>query len=132
MARQLDNFIGKLLELRHGESFCPLRLSLGTQEVTLEWDSPLRTLPSKALQAESRWLHKEPRALVKGKSNNEKHKGKELAGYTRGNQILSLRGTHEASIARGIKEACRMPGSHFSSSASMDCVKMEVEGLNQE
>ncbi|KAA3460790.1 nucleolin-like [Gossypium australe] len=45
--------------LGHGESFCPLRLRIGTQEVEFGWDLSLRAPMRRAVTSNSIWLREE-------------------------------------------------------------------------
>ncbi|KAH1105950.1 hypothetical protein J1N35_009718 [Gossypium stocksii] len=42
--------------LGHGESFCPVRLTLRDQQVAFGWDLSLRAIPRRGGQAMSKWL----------------------------------------------------------------------------
>ncbi|MBA0732904.1 hypothetical protein Gogos_016965 [Gossypium gossypioides] len=46
--------------LGHGEGFCPVRLTLGAQEVVFGWDSSLRAAPQRAVPVASCWLREDP------------------------------------------------------------------------
>ncbi|MBA0664417.1 hypothetical protein Goklo_004426 [Gossypium klotzschianum] len=46
----------RLLLKRHGEGFCPIRVSLGTQKLEFGWDNSIRAAPRKGSTIVNRWL----------------------------------------------------------------------------
>ncbi|MBA0700769.1 hypothetical protein Goari_022009 [Gossypium aridum] len=76
---------------RHGEDFCPVRLTMEEQDVELRWDSSLRVQSRKVMQMTRPWLREEPRegAKVEGRTNSEQHRGNqstESPGENRGSK----------------------------------------------
>ncbi|MBA0621074.1 hypothetical protein Godav_006725 [Gossypium davidsonii] len=46
--------------LGHGESFCPIQLTLGSQEAVFGWDISLKAPPLRATSVASKWLREDP------------------------------------------------------------------------
>ncbi|KAA3464887.1 nucleolin-like [Gossypium australe] len=58
--------------LGHGESFCPMRLRIGPQEVEFGWNLTLRATTRRAYTSNSIWLREEGEESRFGKSQNGK------------------------------------------------------------
>ncbi|MBA0689170.1 hypothetical protein Goari_006909 [Gossypium aridum] len=46
--------------LGHGESFCPIQLTLGSQKAVFGWDISLKAPPLRATSVASKWLREDP------------------------------------------------------------------------
>ncbi|MBA0598147.1 hypothetical protein Gorai_007923 [Gossypium raimondii] len=62
---------GLARQLGHGEGFFPLRLTIGTQEVSFGWDISLRAHLQKKVPNESKWLREDGAKGFQGGSNHQ-------------------------------------------------------------
>ncbi|MBA0584113.1 hypothetical protein Gorai_014941 [Gossypium raimondii] len=61
----------------YGESFCPLRLTLGLQEVGFGWNISLKTPPQREAPIVSRWLMEDLKDMIKSGMDMDVHEGKQ-------------------------------------------------------
>lgn len=68
-------------KLGHGESFCPIRLTMGAQESSIGWNISLRAVPNRNPQNTSRWLRDAPKDLIRADSSNTDQGNKVSHGF---------------------------------------------------
>lgn len=61
-------------KLRHGEGFCPIKLTLQLQEVNFGWDISLRATPRRGSIKVSRWLREENQEGISIRGETRKDK----------------------------------------------------------